>query len=90
LQDFFCVAGDRAGTSEVIAELPGFPDNLCTDADGIVWVAFAPEPNPGLEAIHNLPFSLRRLVARLPERALPKPSRVACERRMCSRVQVEG
>jgi sugar lactone lactonase YvrE len=71
------LADDRAGTSEVIAELPGFPDNLCADEGGSVWVAFASEPNPGLEAIHKLPLYLRRLVARLPERALPKPSRVA-------------
>ena len=28
------LAGDRAGTSEVIAELPGFPDNLGADDDG--------------------------------------------------------
>ena len=43
------LAGDRAGTSEVIAELPGFPDNLGADDDGLVWVAFASEPNPALE-----------------------------------------
>jgi len=69
--------GDRAGTSEVIAELPGFPDNLGADDDGIVWVAFASEPNPALERLHKLPLFLRRLAARLPERVQPKPSRVA-------------
>src|SRR5271156_4401179 len=71
------LAGDRVGTSEVIAELPGFPDNLAADDDGIVWVAFASEPNPALEVIHKLPLFLRRLVARLPESMQPKPSRVA-------------
>jgi sugar lactone lactonase YvrE len=71
------LAGDRAGASEVIAELPGFPDNLCTDDDGIVWVAFASEPNPALESLHKLPLFLRRLAARLPESVPPKPSRVA-------------
>ncbi len=71
------LAGDRSGTSEVIAELPGFPDNLGADADGIVWVAFASEPNPVLESLHKLPLLLRRLAARLPESVLPKPSRVA-------------
>jgi hypothetical protein len=70
------LAGDSAGTSEVIAELPGFPDNLGAD-DGIVWVAFASEPNPALESLHKLPLFLRRLAARLPESMLPKPSRVA-------------
>jgi sugar lactone lactonase YvrE len=71
------LAGDRVGTSEVIVELPGFPDNLAADDDGLVWVAFASEPNPALEVIHKLPLFLRRLVARLPESVQPKPSRVA-------------
>ncbi len=70
------LAGDRVGTSEVIAELPGFPDNLAAD-DGLVWVAFASEANPALEAVHKLPLFLRRVVARLPESVQPKPSRVA-------------
>jgi len=70
------VAGDGAGTSEPIAELPGFPDNLAY-ADGVVWVALASEPNPALERLHKLPLLLRRLAARLPEGVQPKPSRVA-------------
>jgi sugar lactone lactonase YvrE len=70
-------AGDRAGTSEPIAELPGFPDNLCADDAGMVWVAFASEPNPALESLQKLPLFLRRLAAHLPESLLPKPSRVA-------------
>jgi SMP-30/Gluconolactonase/LRE-like region len=71
------LAGDSAGRSEVIAELPGFPDNLGAGDDGIVWVALASEPNPALESLHKLPLFLRRLAARLPESVLPKPSRVA-------------
>jgi sugar lactone lactonase YvrE len=71
------LAGERAGTTEVIAELPGFPDNLGADDDGIVWVALASEPNPALERLHRLPLLLRRLAARLPESMQPKPSRVA-------------
>jgi hypothetical protein len=70
-------AGDGAATNKMIAELPGFPDNLGADGDGIVWVAFASEPNPALESLHKLPLFLRRLAARLPESVLPKPSRVA-------------
>ena len=71
------LAGGRVGRSEVIAELPGFPDNLAADDDGLVWVALASEPNPALDVIHKLPLFLRRLAARLPESLQPKPSRVA-------------
>jgi sugar lactone lactonase YvrE len=71
------LAGPRAGASEVIAELPGFPDNLGADEDGLIWVALASEPNPALESLHKLPLFLRRLAARLPESMQPKPSRVA-------------
>lgn len=67
----------REGQREVLAELPGFPDNLGADATGLVWVAFASEPNPTLENLHKLPLFLRRLAARLPESLQPKPSRVA-------------
>jgi sugar lactone lactonase YvrE len=88
--------GDRVGTSEVLAELPGFPDNLCADEDGIVWVAFASEQNPMLEKVYKLPLLLRRLAARLPESLQPKPSRVAWvagygqERRVRARLQMDG
>ena len=71
------LAGDRVGASEAIAELPGFPDNLSADGDGLVWVALPSEPNPLLERVYKLPLFLRRLVARLPESLQPKPSRVA-------------
>ena len=71
------LAGERAGASEVIAELPGFPDNLGADDDGLVWVALASEPNPALERLHKLPLPLRRPAARLPEFMQPKPSRIA-------------
>jgi sugar lactone lactonase YvrE len=71
------LAGERAGTSEVIAKLPGFPDNLCADDGGLIWVALASEPNPALERLHKLPLLLRRPAARLPEAVQPKPSRVA-------------
>jgi sugar lactone lactonase YvrE len=71
------LAGPRAGASEVIAELPGFPDNLGADEDGLIWVAIASEPNPALESLHKLPLFLRRLAARLPESMQPKPPHVA-------------
>jgi len=58
------LAGERAGASDVIAELPGFPANLGAGDDGIVWVAYASEPTPAFEACSARPSvsvrSLRR------------------------------
>jgi sugar lactone lactonase YvrE len=71
------LAGGRAGTSEVVAELPGIPDNLGADGNGLVWVAMASEANAMLERIYRLPLFLRRVAARLPASMQPKPSRVA-------------
>lgn len=35
----FWLKGEKAGTSEVFAVLPGFPDNVRTNKDGDFWVA---------------------------------------------------
>ncbi|CAN0923376.1 Protein STRICTOSIDINE SYNTHASE-LIKE 3 [Linum grandiflorum] len=35
----YWLKGDKAGTSEVLAVLPGFPDNVRTNKDGDFWVA---------------------------------------------------
>jgi sugar lactone lactonase YvrE len=71
------LAGHDAAKFDVVAELPGFPDNLGAANDGLIWVALASEPNSTLERLHKLPLFLRRLAARLPEGMQPKPSRVA-------------
>jgi len=57
---YVCRSPAMRRDKHVIAELPGFPDNLGADDDGIVWVAFASEPNPALESLHKLPLFLRR------------------------------
>lgn len=35
----FWLKGDKAGTSEVLAILPGFPDNVRTNENGEFWIA---------------------------------------------------
>ncbi|KAM7276462.1 hypothetical protein ACFE04_018328 [Oxalis oulophora] len=35
----YWLKGDKAGTSEIFAILPGFPDNIRTNKDGDFWVA---------------------------------------------------
>lgn len=72
----FWLTGDRAGERELFAtELPGYPDNLSCDPDGLVWVAVA-SPRDGLvEALQRGPDWLRRGVTRVPDRLQPAPRR---------------
>ncbi len=69
------LAGPRRGQVDSFAtDLPGYPDNVSTGSDGLVWVAIASPPNPVLERVlFPGPRVLRSLVARLPESVQPKP-----------------
>ncbi|XP_020705201.1 protein STRICTOSIDINE SYNTHASE-LIKE 3 [Dendrobium catenatum] len=51
----YWLKGDKAGTSEVFAQLPGFPDNVRTNEKGEFWVA-----------IHCRPTRLAYLLSRYP------------------------
>ncbi len=73
----YWLKGPKAGEHEVFAKLPGYPDNLSMDADGLIWVAIASSHNPLLDRIHKLPLLLRKLIARLPESLQPAPERIA-------------
>lgn len=73
----YWLTGPRAGQHEVFAELPGYPDNLSMSAAGLIWVALVTPPNPVLKLVHKLPVAARKLVARLPEAAQPKPEAMA-------------
>jgi sugar lactone lactonase YvrE len=70
------LTGERAGRSEVfVDDLGGYPDNIALGTDGLVWVAL---PNPRLavlEAVHRAPTPVREVVARIPERLQPRPTR---------------
>ncbi|EME96478.1 SMP-30/gluconolactonase/LRE family protein [Streptomyces mobaraensis NBRC 13819 = DSM 40847] len=68
------LTGPRAGRREVFADaLPGFPDNLSTGPDGLVWVALAGPREPVLDLLHRSPPVLRRAVWALPSGLLPGP-----------------
>jgi hypothetical protein len=71
------LAGPQAGRSEVFCDLPGYPDNLSTNGDGLIWVAMAAAPNPALELARKLPIALRRIAARIPAALQPDPKRIA-------------
>jgi sugar lactone lactonase YvrE len=72
------LSGERAGQTDLLArDLPGYPDNIATGSDGLVWVTIASPEDPVVERLMTGPMSLRRLAWRLPEPLQPKPKRTA-------------
>ena len=70
------LTGERAGQAEdLVADLPGHPDNIALGSDGLVWIALPSPRVATLSAVHRLPVPLRVLVSRLPDRLLPRPGR---------------
>ena len=69
----YWLKGDKAGTSEIFIEnLPGFPDNVSSNKEGIFWVALFNPRNDFVEMSSDKPF-LRKMVLRLPESLQPQP-----------------
>lgn len=65
--------GERAGRSDVFAEVPGFPDNLSTGPTGTIWCAvFAPRMRL-LDWLAPRPPALRRAVWAIPDALRPGP-----------------
>jgi sugar lactone lactonase YvrE len=89
--DFVCVAettgrtvvrrwleGPRAGTTDhLVADLPGYPDNIARGTDGLIWVTIASPKDPVVELLHRWPLGLRKAAMRLPEVLQPAPKRTA-------------
>ena len=71
------LSGSRAGTRDLFAaDLPGYPDNLSTGSDGLVWVTIASPPVAALERLRaHAPALVRRLGRVLPPALLPAPVR---------------
>lgn len=70
------LSGPSAGQLEDFADgLTGFPDNVSTGTDGLVWVALASQRNPLLDRLLPLPGVLRKAAWRLPQAVQPQPSR---------------
>ena len=69
----YWLEGESAGTSEVFAaNLPGFPDNLARDREGIFWVALPTRRNARMDGLHPHPW-LKDQVAKLPRWLQPNP-----------------
>lgn len=67
--------GSRAGETEtLIANLPGFPDNINDNPDGTFWTGLVSPRSPVVDALAGSPF-LRKVVMRLPAAIRPGPQR---------------
>jgi len=70
------LTGPAAGTSDLlVAELPGYPDNMARGSDGLLWVAIASPRDPLVERLQRGPMWLRRGVTRIPSRLQPAERR---------------
>lgn len=75
------LTGERQGSAEVlVAGLPGFPDNIATGSDGLVWIAMASPRVAALDISSRLHPALRKAVWALPEALQPKEKRVVWAR----------
>jgi sugar lactone lactonase YvrE len=71
------LSGARAGQSELLIDnLGGFPDNISTGSDGLIWIALAGPRNKLLDFLHPRAPLLRKLAWALPEVLQPQPVRV--------------
>lgn len=62
------------GTTDVLVDnLPGFPDNISTGSDGLIWVALGSPRDASLDRMLPLHPLLRKAVWTLPARFLPSP-----------------
>ncbi|MDX1588714.1 MAG: SMP-30/gluconolactonase/LRE family protein [Oleiphilaceae bacterium] len=69
----YWLKGERAGESELFASnLPGFPDNLARDSQGVFWVAIPTKRNAMLDSLHPHP-ARKDLLAKLPRSLQPGP-----------------
>jgi sugar lactone lactonase YvrE len=70
------LSGPSEGRVEPFLEdLPGFPDNIATGSDGLIWITQASPRVPALNVVRRLPPVLRAGVRGLPERLQPAPGR---------------
>jgi sugar lactone lactonase YvrE len=65
-------AGEDPRARVILANLPGFPDNLTRSADGKLWTGFTKPRSGAIDALANWPF-LRAMTLRLPKSMWPMP-----------------
>lgn len=68
----YWLRGERAGQHEVfIDNLPGFPDGVSGNGQGIFWVALPSPRKADVDRMHGMPW-LKNTVAKLPDWMRPK------------------
>lgn len=69
---------DTPGNPATVVEhsLPGFPDNLSTGTDGLIWLALASPRNALIDRLAPLPGFLRKGAWALPDKLQPQPEHV--------------
>jgi sugar lactone lactonase YvrE len=66
----------RDGRSDVFIDgLPGFPDNISTGTDGLIWITQASPRVAALDVVRRLPAFARAGIRRLPPSWQPRPGR---------------
>jgi sugar lactone lactonase YvrE len=79
--DKIALTGEGQGRTEILADgLPGFPDNIATGSDGLVWVAMASPRVAALDIMSRLHPALRKAVWALPEPLQVKEKRTVWAR----------
>ncbi len=68
----YWLKGEKAGTHDIfIDNLPGFPDGVSSNRDGVFWVALPTPRLPKVDAMHPKPW-LKNLSSKLPDFMKPK------------------
>ncbi|TFW03185.1 SMP-30/gluconolactonase/LRE family protein [Oxalobacteraceae bacterium OM1] len=65
-------AGEQPGAAVLLANLPGYPDNLMRGMNGRLWVGLAKPRSAAADALAAKPF-LRKVATRLPKALWPVP-----------------
>jgi streptogramin lyase len=70
------LGGAQAGSrSEIVSNMPGFPDNMSRGSDGLLWVALEAPRNPLLDWMLPRPPIVRRIAWAMPDAVRPKEKR---------------
>jgi len=69
------LTGARQGEQDVLLDnLAGYPDNIATGSDGLIWVTQASPHIVLLDVVRRLPSGLRALARHLPDVLQPQPA----------------